>query len=367
MFKPKSFHFQWHITERCFLRCRHCYQNAKLIKEEVNFPGLVQILNKFINQVQIWQLPKKFVNISLTGGEPLIRNDFFDLLQKCYENRHLFSYGILTNGILLDPKKVNKFKDLNVSYVQISLEGLEETNDFIRGKGTFKKIIEAMKLLAKEKIIPNFSMTVSRANLSDVPKVIELANQLKVSVGIRRLVPVGRGKGIESLLLSPQETEEMFANVLKMKEKFWDKDKISFGCEDGILSQNPRYSSKSCSAGYCSFSILPNGDVYPCRRLGMYLGNLLTDDFSDIYYNSPKLLELRNMNNVNDKCQVCRYFTTCHGGAKCINYAYYGSPFLPDPGCWRLFDTLPSKNLKLKNEIQGDKEQLDLKWIVTRQ
>lgn len=362
MFKPKSFHLQWHLTERCFLSCTHCYQNPKMIKDEIGYVGLETILTKFINQIQIWQLPKESVRISLTGGEPLVKLDFFRLLEKLYENRQFFNYGILTNGILLTEEKVKKLKNLHVKYVQISLEGLESVNDSIRGIGTFKKITSAMKLLRKEGISASFSMTVSKKNIQDVPQVIKLGKELDVTIGINRLVPTGRGKGMEDLLLSPTETEELYSRVLNLKNSYWNK--ISFGCVDGILVQFSRYTPNACSAGYASFTVMPNGDVYPCRRLGIYSGNLLKENFSDVYYQSKSLQELRNLNNINKKCQACRYFSDCHGGAKCVNYAYYGDQFESDPQCWKLFNQLPQKKMKKNIRTNSIHEKLDSKWIA---
>ena len=359
-FKPKSFHLQWHITERCNLHCKHCYSDPKFLKNELESSDLVKILEKFIKQVQIWQLPKETVRISFTGGEPFVKKEFFQLLQKCYENQNLFSYGILTNGILLNQENIKKIKDLKIDYVQVSLEGMKEINDSIRGKDTFDKIIKAITLLKKEKIPVSISITVNKANLAEVSKIIQLAKELKVTISIRRLVPIGRGKKTEKSFLSPKETEGLYSSVLEMKEKYWNQ--INLGCEDGILSQKPRYSPNGCSAGYGSITILSNGDVYPCRRLNIHCGNLLDQDFSDIYY-SKEFQGLRNLNNVNKACHSCPFFLECHGGAKCIACAYFGSPFSPDPQCWRLFKELPSKDLKWEN-INSKEEKLDSKWVV---
>jgi len=361
MFKPKSFHLQWHITERCNLHCKHCYYDPQFLKNELGLSELAKILEKFINQINLWQLPKEAVRISFTGGEPFVRKDFFEILQKCYENQDLFFYGILTNGILLNRENIKKIKDLRVNYVQISLEGMKKINDSIRGKGTFNKIIKSVILLKREKISVNISMTVSKVNVADVFKVISLAKELGVSVSIRRLVPIGRGGEMGKLVLSPIEVKKLYSNILEIKEKYWNK--ISLGCEDGILVQNLRYSPEGCSAGYASFSVLPNGDVYPCRRLPIYAGNLIKESFSEIYYNSKPLQKLRNLNNVNDMCQHCPFFIECHGGAKCIANAYFSNPFSPDPQCWRLFKKLPDKNLKLKNFTQKE-EKLDPKWVL---
>lgn len=360
-FRPKSFHLQWHITERCNLHCKHCYQDPLLIKSELEIGSLIKILENFIKQIKVWQLPKKAVRISLTGGEPLIRKDFFELLRKCYQNRDKFHYGVLTNGIFLDKKKVEELKELKVDYVQISLEGMEKTNDYLRGKGVFKKVLEGIESLKKENIEANLSMTVSRVNLMDVPAVINLSRRLGVPLGIRRLVPYGRGSMLKKFILSPREVEKLWSYIQKLKQNLGTE--IGLGCEDGMLVQDsPLYNPGECSAGYLSFTVLPNADVYPCRRLPILVGNLLRESFETIY-NSKKLRSLRNLHNINDVCYSCPHFERCRGGAKCMAFSYFKDVAAPDPQCWRLFGNgLADPELKWKNSVKKREERLNFKW-----
>jgi len=217
---------------------------------------------------------------------------------------------------------------LDISYFQVSLESPRKINDEIRGEGTFDKIINSIFLL-KEKEIPVYiSMTVSKMNYKHVPFMVRLSQKLKIDfLSIRQIIPFGRG--------------EQF----KKNENFY----IGMGCENGILSQEMHYSSKGCSAGYTSMTILPNGDVYPCRRLPLSSGNLLKQSFREIYYNSEIFKKIRNLNNINEICITCPFVDDCNGGAKCINYAYFGNVFSPSPQCWRLSDSLPDRNCYNEN------------------
>jgi len=314
-YKPQSFHLQWHITERCNLKCKHCYFDRKFLDNELSLKELFRILDNYLRLIKKWGISVEKTRISITGGEPLVRNDFFEFLEKCHENKEKSRYGVLTNGILLNNEKISKLKKLEVNYVQVSLEGMEENNDEIRGKGTFKKIVKAIKLLVKNKINTSISTTVTKQNQKDIPLLIKLAEQLKVNgLGLRRFIPIGRGEGIKKLILSPQETKKLYLYVVKTNQKLADKKsklRLNIGCEDGILAQEG-YEVNTCVAGYSSLTILPNGDVYPCRRLPIYVGN-------------------------------CIYFNECRGGAKCVSYGYWKDSyiedpqFLPDPQCWRLF------------------------------
>lgn len=124
--KPVSFHLQWSITERCNLNCKHCYRDPELIKGELSTEEDLEILDRFISQVDRWGLEKKDVRISFTGGEPFVKEGLFDLLAKAKENGDKFSYGILTNGTFIDEEMVQKLNEYGVDYVQVSLEGMKE-------------------------------------------------------------------------------------------------------------------------------------------------------------------------------------------------------------------------------------------------
>jgi len=345
-YQPQSFHLQWHITERCNLECKHCYFDKKFLGNELSLNQLFVVFDNYIKLLKKWNLPREMSRISVTGGEPIVRNDFFKFLEKCYQNREKTKYGILTNGILLDNKKIFKFKKLKIGYIQVSLEGMEKNNDRVRGKGTFKKIVKAIKLLVKNGINTSISVTVTKQNLKDTPLLIKLARELKVNnLGLRRLIPIGRGEGMKKLMLSSQETKDLYLYILKTNQGLTDKKsklRLSIGCEDGILAQEG-YGVNTCVAGYSSLTILPNGDVYPCRRLPIYVGNVLKQSLEEIFYKSKELIKLRNPGNINIRCRECPYFDECKGGAKCVSYGYWKDTyindpqFLPDPQCWRLF------------------------------
>ena len=343
------FHLQWHITERCNLCCTHCYKDEKLIKEEISTAQVFEILNKYYNQLDEWNFDKNSNRISFTGGEPFIREDFFQILQNCYNHKDKVSYGILSNGTLINDQIISKLKDLQVSYVQVSLEGLKEINDQIRGKDSFDRATRGLKLLVESKIPCNISTTITSKNLKEIPKLINLAKELNVnSIGIRRLVPIGMGKKMQELMITPKENQEMLKFILKENKNGFH---VGVGCEEGLCAQQMTYIPKGiCNAGYFSFSVLPNADVYPCRRLPILCGNLLEKNFKEIMTTSKELIELRNYNNYNEECKKCPFFNECLGGAKCIANGYFGDPFAPDPQCLRLFKELPNIDQKFKKD-----------------
>ena len=178
-------------------------------------------------------------------------------------------------------------------------------------------------------------------------------------MGTRRLIPWGRGSNFSNQLLQPNELRDFYNNVTKLNRKLIDaksKLKITIGCESGIFNEEvPKYMHRH----YCGvidgrvIIIMPNGDVLPCRRLPIIIGNIKKSTLFEIYYNSNMMWNMRNLNNAHIFCQNCSNFNNCYGGALCVNYCYSGRLQIPDIQCWRFYNKLLKpqqlKNLKLDN------------------
>jgi radical SAM protein with 4Fe4S-binding SPASM domain len=357
-FKPKRLHVQWHITEKCNLNCKHCYKDPDLEGNELSFSTLKKILRMYVGQLKKWGINRG--SISFMGGEPFMRTDFFDLLKECQKYSEKIDYSLSSNGTLIDRKTARELKEVGVGNLQVSLEGRERVNDSIRGKGVFKRAVKAIKILRKENIGVSLSVTVSKQNIKEVPHMIKLAQRLDIGgIGFRRIVPLGNSQNAKSFLLSPEETQDFYKLLLKEEKRTGMN--LTGACEMGLVAQEEQI-HMGCPVGFNAFIIMPDGGVFPCRRLPVYAGNVLKDGFEKIYYNSKIYKELRDIKNTNEYCGKCPYFLECRGGAKCINYAYYGDAFKPDPQCWRIFNQIPPKNLKVKKAIQMETEKKS-KWI----
>ena len=149
--EPRSFTLQWHLTEKCNLKCKHCYQNLDYIKKELNLKTKLKIIDDFVKFCRKIERKPRF---SFTGGEPfLIKKQLYTLLAYCKKNYPTIESSILTNGTLITEKDISILKSSNISYIQVSLDGaFEQTHDFIRGKGTFKKALKTLRLLKKNGI-----------------------------------------------------------------------------------------------------------------------------------------------------------------------------------------------------------------------
>ncbi len=336
-YTPKQFHLQWHITQRCNLRCTHCYQeNYK--NTDLPFKDLVKIVDQFKEALKSFSQKNGQTikgHITVTGGEPFIRKDFFDLLALFAKNNAYFTFSILTNGTLINEETAEKIKLYGPTYVQVSVEGKKETHDLIRGNGSYEKTTSAIKYLLAQKIPTVVSFTAHKKNFQEFKDVVDLSKKLGVNrVWSDRIIPCGSGEAMKELQLSAEETKIFFE--LMKQEKIQTNDRF---CKTEVAMHRALQflcggKPYVCQAGKSLITIDTNADMYPCRRMPIKVGNVLESDIISIYNNSELFKKLQNPNQCESKCISCTHFNKCQGGLKCLSYATTGNPFIKDPGCW---------------------------------
>jgi radical SAM protein with 4Fe4S-binding SPASM domain len=334
---PRGLLLQWHITERCNLRCSHCYQDAYSGKE-LGFRDLLGILEQFKDLLQFWgsergRLPVSG-HITVTGGEPFVRRDFLDLLEVFAANRQYFSFAILTNGSLIDTAMARRLRKLGPSFVQVSIEGTRTTHDKIRGSGNLEQTVAALKNLVRERIRTFISFTAHRENFREFSEVARLGRKVRVSrVWADRLIPWGAGSELKENVLTPEETQEFFEIMKKARNqearRWFGRTEIAMHRALQFLVAGGR--PYHCTAGDTLVTVHPNGDLYPCRRMPIPVGNLLETPLTELYFNSDLFHALRNRNLISERCQDCFYSELCRGGLRCLSYAMTGEPFEADP------------------------------------
>lgn len=343
--RPKGFTIQWHITEKCNLRCKHCYQEGEKKSEDLSLNELFQIFDNCLSL----NLPyEEGVSFHISGGEPMIRNDFFKFIEKIGENSKIYGYKwrMLSNGLLLTDEKAKRLKELGIAGFQVSIEGLEKNNDDIRGKGSFKKTIEGIRILIENRINVSVSLTLTRKNINEVISLAEILNDLGVrTLGPRRLVPTGDGLLIKNTMIDdPEELKNFYLEMMETNKKFTKqgkKIKIFLGCETAIFNSISLSDDEFGKFALCGvttgrgINIMSNGDFVPCRRMPIVVGNALKDNAYDVYY-SEKMKSFRDTNNLHSSCKSCANLSICLGGAKCITYACNKKWELPDPQCWTI-------------------------------
>ena len=333
----KRFILQWHITERCNLRCTHCYQNKEIIKNELNLQEKYSVVDKFLSFIK--KLNSSFATkgiINLTGGEPFSYRDLELLLKYIYQYKEYIIVNFLSNGTIINNKTIKLLNKYPPRFVQVSIDGDKETHNQIRGEGAFEKAIDGIQKLKENNIRVLISFTAHKQNYKEFPKVVKLANQLNVNkVWTDRLIPEGVGMGLKDELLNKHETFK-YITIIK-KEQI--KNRLNPFVKTKVAPSRPLQfipfleRPQRCGAGKNLFALLPNGVLLPCRRLPIEIGNIKNSTFEEIYNHNQLVKELQTKRDIKG-CEYCLFKKTCDGGLRCLAYAYTGSPFTRDPNCW---------------------------------
>jgi radical SAM protein with 4Fe4S-binding SPASM domain len=272
-------------------------------------------------------------HITLTGGEPFLREDFLDLLEIIADHKPQISFAILTNGSLIDARLSRRLRKLGPQFVQVSMDGAESTHDQLRGSGNFAQVCDAVRELVASRLPTLISFTAHRLNYREFPEVARLGRKLGATrVWADRLIPIGRGSNQETL--TPAENFEFIGlmHQARMEARGWfQRTQIPMHRALQFLGGGRPY---RCSAGNTLIAVQPNGDVYPCRRLPICVGNVFDQPMSEIYRESEFLCALRDRSRISAGCEKCAQFLRCGGGLRCMAQAVSGSAFDADPGCW---------------------------------
>jgi radical SAM protein with 4Fe4S-binding SPASM domain len=336
---PNALLLQWHITDRCNLRCAHCYQES-YTGEELEFRDLLHILDQFRELLDRWQCgggQRVRGHVTVTGGEPFVRSDFPDLLEVLAARRDRCTFAILTNGSFIDASLARQLQRLAPAFVQVSIEGVPESHDRVRGSGSFARTVAAIQTLVRHGIRTFVSFTAHRGNFREFGEVARVGRQLGVTrVWADRLIPHGSGSGLTDHILTPEETREFFGIMyqarIEASRKWFSPTEIAMHrAVQFLLAGGTPY---HCAAGDTLITVMPNGDVFPCRRMPIRVGNTLETPLVEIYYGNDLLCALRDRNRISQGCEDCCYAGLCRGGLKCLSYAVNEDPFKADPGCW---------------------------------
>ena len=341
------FTLQWHITARCQLACKHCYMTDSPTYEseranELGIEECLQIIDDFASTFGQLGIG---LRINFTGGDPLLNKNIFKLIEYTTEKGILV--GILGNANLLNEKNAAKLKDCGLSSYQVSLDGTEETHDYLRRRGSYQETINSIKIINSAGLESVVMMTVSSINVHQIIDVIRVVARNRVNVfDFARLVPVGAGKKLSDDLV-PRHIYKR--TLLKVLDEYLRLENIGcltrFGRKDHLWkllyqeiglweydSEEKRGSLRGCAIGSQILTILADGTVLPCRRLPIVIGKVPEQRLSDIFINSRFLNEMRNLENYK-KCSSCKIVEVCRG-CPAVPFGATGDAFAPDPQCW---------------------------------
>jgi len=320
---------QWHLSEACNLKCKHCYQENH-IPISLKYDELLNILNQYRELLK--KLNKKG-HINLTGGEPLCSPYFFKILEEFKKDRDLYSFSILTNGTLINDEIAKKISEYQPEYVQVSLEGGKKINDYVRGSGVYKKVRDAIKCLKKYNIYVSLSFTATKLNYKEFPKVVQFASKNKVdTVWSDRFIPLNTTYDKE-FLMGLKETIEYLKIMEKERRKLKLKNsKTNIAMYRALQFQMTNDYPYRCTAGVSLLTVMENGDLVPCRRMPIVVGNLLKENMYELYTKSDILKNLQK-DTTPEECKTCEHEKMCKGGLKCLTYAIYKDLNHKDIGC----------------------------------
>ena len=312
----------------CNLRCKHCYQENH-VPVQLAYSDLIVILNQYR---KLLKKLKVRGHINLTGGEPLSCPYFFELLKEFQKDKDLYSFSILTNGTLITRDIAKKISDFTPEYVQISLEGGKKVNDYIRGRGVYHRVGKSAQLLKQQGIFVSLSFTATKYNYREFPKVVRYAEKIGVdNIWSDRYIPFGN-KYDEMFIMDLQCTREYLDILKEERLRLRQKNsKTHISMYRALQFQMTNDFPYHCSAGISLLTVMENGDLVPCRRMPIVLGNLLEHDMYDLYVKSPLIKKLQV--SIPDKCAKCEHSERCRGGLKCLTYALFGALNEKDIGC----------------------------------
>jgi radical SAM protein with 4Fe4S-binding SPASM domain len=320
-----DFFIQWHLTERCNLRCRHCYQTGEK-KDELSLEEIREVIEEAASLFHQWSEAYEIAfspSFTVTGGEPFLREDLFEVLGEMRSRG--FEIYLLSNGTLIDGEKARRLADLGVRGVQVSLEGPSHIHEAIRGKGSFLRAMRGVENLLKQGLRTTLNATLSRLNAEGVPDLVALAGAVGVHrLGFSRLVPWGAGEVLIGDMLEKERVAEIYRSLLSARVpglEIVTGDPVAAQMDAHFSDEHGCTAFGGCAAGVSGLTLLSEGTVTPCRRLPVPLGNVRSDSLREIWASSPVLRDLREKDRYGGKCGRCQHWATCRG-CRAIAYAY---------------------------------------------
>jgi len=318
----------WEITAKCNMKCRHCLSAGMQASHspELTFDQCRALIDE-LSRMEVFQ-------INFGGGEPFLREDFVSILD--YAHAKGIVTCVSTNGTVLDSALAARLARMDLIRVQVSLDGATaDTNDAIRGQGTYRKILEGIALL-REQDFPNLSINtvVTRVNYGEIEALCRLARQYGVKTRLSRFRPSGNAKRVWVEYRLHSEQLAGLSEFLNTHREVLTGDSFFSiaGGDRRDLGMN------MCGASRMTCSVLPDGSVYPCAFLAdepFRGGNVLEESLEQIWSGAPAFKRLRAVRV--EACEACARFSLCNGGCPAVAYFLLHSINHADPECMASF------------------------------
>jgi len=320
--------FNWTLSFRCNFSCEHCYS-----REEECLELDTADIKRIVDVLAAKQVP--FINFG--GGEPLIREDLYEIA--AYATGKGLNVSMNSNGWLVDIEAARRLKEAGFKSVGISIDSSEAAlhDDFRNMPGSWPRAVAALDALRQAGLRSTMSSVISRINYRSYRELIDLAREHGVAqLYLHNFKCSGRGfKNREELDLTPLEWKAFYMEALEVKQQLTD---LAISFDDPVIASLPGYAEnpmvKGSSCGKLSLHLRPNGDITPCGFIPVVVGNILNQEFDRIWYDSPVLKAMRHK-EATGKCQGCGAYEDCLGGCTARAFATTGDFSQPDPHCWK--------------------------------
>lgn len=335
------FAFQWHITDSCDQRCEHCYifaENHHIPLKEMSYEQIEKVLDNCLDMCQkLRRLPYLYI----TGGDPILHKDFWKVLELL--NSRKVAFSMMGNPFHLNDEVCQRLKFFGCERYQLSIDGLKATHDKIRKPGSLKATLEKIRCIRDAGMRSVVMTTVSNTNIHEIPSIIDLVVEHQVDVfAFARYCPTSTEK---SAHLTPLQYKELLETCWEKFEQYKDsgttfnlKDHLwtLFLYEKGLfeipegLDGNTMYDG--CNCANCHMTLLPNGDIYACRRQESKVGNAFTESLYDVFL-GDSMNQYREYDKF-EKCSKCELLRFCRG-CPAVAYGYTQNFYAADPQCWK--------------------------------
>jgi radical SAM/SPASM domain protein of ACGX system len=277
----------------------------------------------------------------ITGGDPLLHNDFWRLLE-LLKSRDI-AFSLMGNPFHLSAEVCRRLQSFGCERYQLSLDGLKHTHDAIRKNGSFDATLEKIPCIREAGIRAVIMTTVSASNIQEIPELIDVVVKRQADVfAFARYCPTGIEK---SAHIEPERYKQFLdvcwnkferykdsGTVFNLKDHLWTLylyEKGLYPIPEG-LDEKTMYDG--CNCGISHLTILPNGDIYACRRMASVIGNVFADRLADVFL-GENMDAYRSFEKF-EKCSRCELLRFCRG-CPAVAYGYTHNSYASDPQCWK--------------------------------
>ncbi|MCR5304544.1 MAG: radical SAM protein [Lachnospiraceae bacterium] len=304
------------LTLKCNEHCLHCGSKCGDVpSNELTLEQYKKILTDIAGDFDL-----RTFDLCITGGEPLLRKDFFDIMAFAKDLGYL--WGMTSNGTLIDREKARLLRETGMKTISVSIDGLEESHDtFRQTAGGFRKAMKGIECLIAEGGFKAIQVTtvINHTNINELDSLYKIFCDMDIdSWRVIGVEPMGRALEHPELLMTNEDHKRLFDFI---REKRMEDMPVTYGCSHFLgykYEREVRDCYFLCNAGIYTASIMCNGDITACldieRRPEFIQGNILKDRFRDVWENHFDLFR-RGLDESSEECTSCEYRDFCAGGA----------------------------------------------------